>query len=116
MSGGRLLKVGIATNLRRRLRNHAASRQNALRLKPGGKHSNPDHVVSKSSILAKHLYYDANLTRAHDLTTENGRRMFLTQRCVVRFTKSRDLARIQEREMERSVAYRYRGRVVVRSR
>jgi hypothetical protein len=118
LRSGRLLKVGIASNLRRRLRSHAASRQGSLCLKPGGHRRNPNDVSSKSSILAKHLYYDATLTHAYDLTTENGRQQFLHHRCLVRYvvTATRDVAKVRERELERSGKYRYVGRVVVRAR
>ena len=115
---GRLLKVGIASNLRRRLRRHAASRQAALRLKDGGQRRNPNDVSSKSSILAKHLYYDFTLTRTYDLTTELGRQRFLRDRCQVRYvvTASYDVAKEREPALERSGRYRYVGRVVVRAR
>ena len=116
LRSGALLKVGIASNLRRRLRSHAASRQNVLRLKPGGDRRNPNDVESKSSILAKHLYYDRELTKKHDLTTQDGRATFLLQECVVRYqvTASRERARELEAELERAGAYRYVGRVVRR--
>lgn len=69
---GMALKVGIASNLRRRLQNHRASRDSGLRLKAGGSWNNPDDVESHSSILAKHLYYDSTITTAYDL--KNGSR------------------------------------------
>lgn len=61
---GRPLKVGISKQLCRRLCQHRASRQKPLRLKPGGHRSNPSDVISKQSVLAKHLYYDAEMCMA----------------------------------------------------
>jgi len=68
------LKVGISVNLQERLMQHRASRQSALKLKAGGERSNPKDVQSKSSILAKHLYYDTSLVADYDLKSEAGRR------------------------------------------
>src|SRR5688572_6584182 len=49
------LKVGIAGNLQKRLRQHRDSRQKYLQLKPRGTWANRSDVVSKRSILAKHF-------------------------------------------------------------
>lgn len=110
------LKVGIAGDLRKRLRNHRASRQNRLRLKNGGSWSRPEDVESKQSILAKHLYFDRALTHGYDLTCEAGRRAFLDDCCEVRIlaTISRDEARELEKQLEASGLFRYTGRVRTR--
>ena len=82
---GRALKMGIGKNLRARLLKHRASLQRALVAKDGHNRANPDNVVSKGSILAKHLYYDSSLTRCYDLKTQRGRRRYLEERCRIRF-------------------------------
>ena len=109
------LKVGISANLQRRLLQHRESRQKYLNLRLGGTWSNPDHVISKRSILAKHLYFEE--TRGdYDLKTENGRREFLSKECYILFrvTKSRTDARELEKLLERKGRFRYAGRVIVR--
>ncbi len=109
------LKVGIGANLRRRLRQHRESRQKYLKLKPGGCWSNPDHVMSKRSILAKHLYFEEP-KKNYDLKTENGRREFLSKECYIffRVTISRAEARELEKISEREGRFRYMGRVSAR--
>ena len=104
------LKVGIAQNLRKRLKQHRASRQACLRLKPGGDWANPADVVSKQSILAKHLFFDQRTN--YDLKTELGRQRFLHTECYVLFlpTRTRAEAREMERQFEREGRFRYVGR------
>jgi hypothetical protein len=106
---GVALKVGIAANLRRRLLQHRASRQSCLKLKPGGKWNNPSDVVSKASILAKHLYYDGSIAVEYDLSTEDGRQTFLRERCYIlfQFTRTRAEARELEKRRETNGQYRY---------
>lgn len=107
------LKVGIAANLRQRLMAHAASRQSGLRCKPSGRPTEPSDVRSNKSILAKHLYFDREIARGFDLTTEEGRRSFLATRCFIRYrtTASADAARVIEKRLEATSQYRYQGRV-----
>jgi len=111
---GEALKVGIGTNLRDRLRKHRASRDSGLRLKPGGDPSNPDHWISKASILAKHLYFDQSMTQDFDLTTEGDRKRFLDECC--RITLIPTISRQKARELEKALEnlpgrFRYQGRV-----
>jgi hypothetical protein len=103
MNNGKMLKVGIASNLRSRLLQHRASLDSCLQLKSGGLRVNPDDVRSKGSILAKHLYYDSTLSIEDDLMSETGRRTFLTQNCHILFhvTSSRTAARELEKLWER---------------
>lgn len=110
------LKVGIAGNLRRRLRQHACSRQQYLVSEDPEPWLDPSQVRSRASILAKHLYFDRSIAPGFDLRAEEGRRTFLAQNCKVRFeeTMTREQARIRERELEASNAYRYFGPVVIR--
>lgn len=107
------LKVGIAANLRQRLKAHAASRQSRLTLRPGGRWTDPRDVRSNKSILAKHLYFDREITHEFDLATESGRRDFLAARCIIRYrtTASRDAARAIEVKLEATGRYRYHGLV-----
>lgn len=107
------LKVGIGVNLRKRLMQHRASRQSALKLKAGGQRSNPNDVQSKSSILAKHLYYDTSLVADYDLKSETGRRTFLEEKCyfVFELTGNRAKARDVEKLRERQLQFRYVGKV-----
>lgn len=107
------LKVGIAANLRKRLVAHSASRQSGLRLRPGGRWSEPADVRSNKSILAKHLLFDREITHEFDLSTESGRRNFLATRCFIRYrtTVSRDAAREIEVKLEATGRYRYHGLV-----
>ncbi len=113
---GVALKVGIAANLRRRLIQHANSLQSRLRLVDGGNWATPAHVRSKQSILAKHLYFDRTLGGEYDLTTEEGRRSFLANECIVKYlsTATRDAARELERKLEAKATYRYLGRARVK--
>ncbi len=113
---GTPLKVGIGHNLQKRLLQYRASRQSCLRLKLGGDRSNPEDVMSKGSILAKHLYYDPSLSIEHDLTTEAGRRSFLEESCLIAFeeTKTREKARELEKLREHEKVFRYCKRVEVR--
>lgn len=106
---GVALKVGIAKNLYKRLRDHATSKQSRLKLKLGGCYSNPSDVQSKQSILAKHLYFDSSLDECYDLKTEKGRQQFLIERCHILFsiTCSREEARELERDLEKSSSFRY---------
>jgi hypothetical protein len=113
---GEPLKVGIARNLRSRLQHHLASRQRYLKLKQGGSFANPNDVISKRSILAKHLFFDRSISRQHDLRSEEGRRTFLSQECVIRYviTLDRHAARQLEISRERSMKFRYVGRTQIR--
>ena len=114
-----LLKVGIASNLLRRLQQHARSSQSRLKSSTGAEKASwqfPSEVASKSSILAKHLYFDRSITKNYDLCTEEGRRNFLENECEVRFneTNTREEARRCEQELEATKQYRYVGTVIVR--
>jgi hypothetical protein len=108
---GKALKVGIGTNLRRRLIQHRKSRQSRLALKAGGNWENPSDVVSKQSVLAKHLFFSAPV-EGYDLKTEVGRQAFLDECCYVLFlvTSNREEARAIERVKEASGAFSYVGR------
>jgi hypothetical protein len=111
---GEALKVGISTNLRKRLRKHRASRDSGLKPKPGGDPGTPDGCISKASILAKHLYFDQTLAKEFDLTKESERKRFLDEYCRITFrpTNSKEEARALEKELEqRSGMFRYQGRV-----
>lgn len=109
------LKVGISKNLKKRLKQHAAS-PDCLRndaIDP----SQPEHLISKKSILAKHLYFDhaiADLVR-YDLTTKEGRRAYLASECKIKFqvTKNREEARALEKLLEESGKFRYARKVRV---
>ena len=115
-NSGLPLKVGIGQNIRKRLKDHRASRQKSLRLDPGGNRDNPNDVKSKQSILAKHMYYDESITSEYDLKTEEGRRAFLDLECYILFeyTNTLDDARQFEALKERVVPWRYIGNVVKR--
>ena len=109
---GIALKVGISINLRKRLGQHFASRQNALKLREGGRWENPQDVISKSSILAKHLYFwTPALMRGYDLKAEAGRNRFLAEQCVIRFrvTQTRAEARALEKVLEQDGSFRFVG-------
>ena len=117
--GGRPLKVGIGGRLRRRLLQHAASRQSCLRpviSRQIDDIRNPSELRSKGSILAKHLFFDSTITSSYDLRTEGGRRAFLQERCriTIVYCASLDEAIALERRLESEVHYRYCGRVIVR--
>lgn len=107
------LKVGIASNLRKRLRQHRTSRQPML---VGDDPSLPAAWRPKSSILAKHLYFDQSLDTAYDLSTQQGRQRYLDEKCVITYcvNGSRDEARRFEIELEKLVRFAYCGEVQVR--
>lgn len=110
------LKVGISKDIRKRLLQHRASRQNALRLRPGGDRRNPNNVESKQSVLAKHLYYDESLTQDFDLKLEQGRREFLISKCHILFEYALNKEEVRRIELhkEHQVNWRYIGGVVRR--
>lgn len=110
------LKVGIATKLRARLRQHAKSSQNYLQFKHKGTDIQPSDVRSKRSILAKHLYFDSSITPDYKLTTEEGRRNFLQADCylVITYTENRAAARELEKLLEAEKFFRYQGKVIRR--
>ena len=116
MNDGRPLKVGISSDLRRRLLLHRASRQSGLKSKHKGPWDQPKDVQSKSSIFTKHLYFDRSLVCDLDLTLEVDRRKFLEERCYITFewTASKEAARELEKDREQTGQYRYVGRVRVR--
>jgi len=116
---GVALKVGIGRDLLRRLRVHRASRQSGLR--PVGLDdlrlaSDPAQVRSKASVLAKHLFFDAEIAPSYDLRAEAGRRQFLEEECrlLIQCCTNLEVARRLEREREQTGRWRYCGRVVVR--
>ena len=114
---GDALKVGISTNLRKRLRKHRASRDSGPKPKPGGDPGTPDGCISKASIIAKHLYFDQTLAKEFDLTKESERKRFLDEYCRITFrpTRSKEEARALEKELEqRPRTFRYQGRVRMR--
>lgn len=94
---GVALKVGISSDLRRRLRTHRAS-------------------PLRRSVLARHLSLDGTLAPEHDLTTDAGRQRFLVEECRIAFisTPSRQDARDLEMELERTGKFRYTGRIRTR--
>lgn len=112
---GTPLKVGIAVNLRKRLKQHARSLQRRLKPKIADQVHAPRDLQSKQSILAKHLYFDRSLTDKYDLTTELGRQAFLTQQTylLITYTKTREEARELEKIEEASGIWRYQGRVKI---
>ena len=75
----------------------------------------PCDVTSKSSILAKHLYFDTLITRDHDLKTQAGCRAFLAERCylIVRAMPFCEADALKEKA-ERSGRFRYTGEVRLR--
>lgn len=111
---GVALKVGIGTNLKKRLIQHRDSKDNRLKLRLGGSWDNPNDVVSKGSILAKHLFFDQLITTRdkYDLTEEEGRQNFLNNECYILFeiTETIDIARSIEKWLENRAIYRYIGR------
>jgi len=111
-----LLKVGISGNLGTRLKQHRDSLQRRL-VGPAGKlWKHPDLVVSKASVLAKHLYFDETIAPDYQLRTESGRQRFLEEKCQVRWQihEDRESAKRLEATLEKSCGYRYRGRVQIR--
>ncbi|WP_444914531.1 hypothetical protein [Microbulbifer sp. TRSA007] len=123
---GTLLKVGIAKNLKKRLMQHARSKQSALKTVHRADESCPKiflskDIESKQSILAKHLFFDSKITndyadRGYNLKTEVGRCSFLNECCRLKFTvtESREEAKINEKRLGASGKYRYVGKVVQR--
>jgi hypothetical protein len=111
---GTAMKVGISSNLRRRLIQHGESKQQYL-LCPDGNWSDPDKVMSKRSVLAKHLYFYS--AEGYDLKLEEERRRFLNERCYILFkvTSSRVEARELEKELEATGRFRFVGRVAAES-
>jgi hypothetical protein len=105
------LKVGISINLNKRLLQHFASRQNALKLRVNGDWSNPSDVTSKSSILAKHLYF-SKIPTSYDLKSEQGRRDYLESNCYVLFlvTGTRKEARVYEKKLEAEGKFKFVGK------
>ena len=113
---GIALKVGISNNLKKRLMQHATSKQSNLKIKDSSIAITPSNMCSKQSTLAKHLYFDKSLSTKHDLTTELGRQSFLADCCYLEviFTNSKIEAREQEKILEKTGKYRYVGRVKIR--
>ena len=111
---GTPLKVGIAKNLRSRLRMHLGSKQNRLKIKDVNAPTTPSNLHSKQSILAKHRYFDSAIFTSCDLTTEAGRVAFLETYCylIFKYTESCDAGRKIDIEYEKSGKYRNVGRVV----
>lgn len=105
------LKVGIAGNLWKRLNQHRKSR--GLKGPLSKPWKDPSQVRSKSSILAKHLYFDSALAPQTNLRDEATRQKFISTRCKVRWQihPSRKSAREKEIELELKRQYRYQGRV-----
>ena len=110
------LKVGISGDLRKRLIQHRDSQQRCLKLRPEGSWDNPADVISKRSILAKHLYFDSQICPGLNLRDEGDRQRFLRGNCIIiiRETKTKVEARLLEIELERKKKFRYQGTVVVR--
>tara|TARA_B100000929_G_scaffold257911_1_gene220873 strand:- start:161 stop:697 length:537 start_codon:yes stop_codon:yes gene_type:complete len=110
------LKVGIATKLRARLRQHAKSSQKYLKFKHEGTSIQPSDIRSTRSILAKHLFFDSSIAPAYDLTTEEGRCTFLQAECylMITYTDNRETARELEKLLEAKKMFRYQGVVVWR--
>jgi hypothetical protein len=113
---GTPLKVGISNNLQKRLKAHARSKQKYLQIKDNALGELPSDIVSKRSILAKHLFFDNEITSAYDLRTELGRQAFLKDECYleITYTNSREIARKLEVKAEKLGIFRYRGRVIKR--
>lgn len=109
------LKVGIAKNLRKRLKQHFQSKQSRLKVMTEGEVSEPSHLQSKQSILAKHLYFDTALTKAFNLKSEQGRHDFLKQETYLLITVTSNIeeARRLEKIAESSDMWRYKGRVKI---
>jgi hypothetical protein len=105
------LKVGIAGDLWKRLSQHRNSR--GLKGPTTEPWKSPAQVRSKSSILAKHLYFDSGLAPEVNLRDETTRQEFLATRCQVRWQihRNRKAARKKEIELESTKRYRYLGGV-----
>lgn len=112
---GIALKVGTAVNLLKRLKSHRASRDSGLRWKAGADKKRPSDVESKSSILAKHLYFDSTIAAGLDLKTQADRRRFLAEHChvLVRPMSLEEAIKV-ERVAEAAKTFRYVGMVQVR--
>ena len=118
LKSGTLLKIGIGKDLRSRLNKHAKSYQKSLKVANGELRNvvTPEEVVSKSSILAKHLFFDSEIAPEYDLRTQSGRRQFLSDKCEIRLQYcDMDQAKVLERQMESTGNYRYCRRVMVRN-
>ena len=102
--------MGVSNNLIKRLKQHAASRDSGLKFLVSNP-TEPAHITSKSSILAKHLYFDRVLeeARGYDLRSGDGRKKFLAEKCYIKFlvTKTREEARVLEKKLEKSNQFRY---------
>ncbi len=109
------LKVGISTNIKRRLREHKNSKQKYLKIKNTNLPITPDNIKSNQSILAKHLYFDKKISSTLDLSKENDRQIFLQENCYIKFkyTETKQDARKIEIEKEK-LNFRYIGRVKIR--
>lgn len=109
------LKVGISNNLKRRLKQHRNSRQNSLKIKNVDLPILPNNMESKQSILAKHLYFDKNITKKYNLINEEERQQFLENECyiVITETSSKEDARTIEIQKEKE-NFRYIGIVQIR--
>lgn len=112
------LKCGISVKLLKRLKDHRASCQSGLKKQDGetvnpDDNLNPDDVRSKKSILAKHLFFDEEITDLYNLKTQKGRRDFLLYECYIEFeyTKTKEIARDLEIELESKSIFRYQGMV-----
>ncbi len=109
------LKVGISTNIKRRLRQHKNSMQIYLEILKTNLPISPENIRSNQSILAKHLYFDTKIAPNLDLSKENDRQKFLEENCYVKFkyTETKEDARKIEIEKEK-LDFRYIGRVKIR--
>ena len=107
------LKVGVAKDIKERLRQHRSSADKYLEWMEGSDRTEPGHATSKRSILAKHLFFDESITTEFDLKTEIGRQRYLAERCHIRFrvTQTRDEALNLEGPMEKEGVFRYVGAV-----
>jgi len=106
------LKVGISTNIKRRLREHKNSKQKYLKIKNHNLSISPNNIKSNQSILAKHLYFDTKIAPSFDLTKEEDRKIFLEEHCYIKFkyTTTKQDARKIEIEKEKE-DFRYIGKV-----
>jgi len=106
------LKVGISTNIKRRLREHKNSKQKYLKIKNHNLPISPNNIKSNQSILAKHLYFDSKIAPNFDLTKEKDRQIFLEEQCYIKFkyTTTKLTARKIEIEKEKE-DFRYIGKV-----
>lgn len=109
------LKVGISKDLKNRLKQHGAS-PDCLKINSITP-LHPGHLVSKKSILAKHLYFDRALVdmARYNLKTREGRKSFLANECKIKFqyTKNREEARMLEKFLEKSGGFRYSRKIRV---